>query len=109
MSEPSPYLYLTTIGWKSGEPHVIEIWFVEYGGCYYIVAEGRDKSHWVRNIAHQPAITFRVGGRTFRGLARAVDRAAEPTLADQVAALMNAKYEWSDGLIVELGPEGEIQ
>ncbi len=34
------FLYLTTIGRKSGKPHQIEIWFVEYQGCCYIVNEG---------------------------------------------------------------------
>ncbi|MHB8629667.1 MAG: hypothetical protein ACYDBJ_27590 [Aggregatilineales bacterium] len=29
MSEPSPFLYLTTTGWKSDQPREIEIRFVE--------------------------------------------------------------------------------
>ena len=105
MSEPGPFLYLTTIGWKSGQPHEIEIWFVALGARFYLMAEGFEQAHWVQNIRHQPAITFRVGERTFRGVGRVLDRAAEPILAGQVAAMMDAKYEWSDGLIVELTPD----
>ena len=105
MSEPNPFLYLTTTGWKSGQRHEIEIWFVELSGRYYLIAEGREQAHWVQNILRQPAVTFRVGGQHYRGAGRVIDPVAEPVLAGQVAALMDAKYEWSDGLIVELMPE----
>jgi deazaflavin-dependent oxidoreductase (nitroreductase family) len=105
MDSEEQYLYLTTTGWKTGDPHTIEIWFVAYDGRYYMVSEHRERSHWVRNIRHNPAVTFRVGTATFRGSGRAVDPAAEPDLAADVSALMDAKYDWSDGLIVELTPE----
>ena len=98
------YLYLTTIGWKSGQAHQIEIWYVFHAGRYYLVAETGERAHWVQNIKRYPAVTFRVGGEHFTGTARALDRAAEPELAAAVAALMDAKYDWSDGLIVELAP-----
>ena len=104
MAEPGPHLYLSTTGWKSGRPHETEIWFVELDGHYYIVAEAYERAHWVRNIRQQPAISFRVGGRAFNGIGRVSDRTAEPELAGKVAALMDAKYEWSNGLIVELTP-----
>ncbi len=95
------YLYLTTIGWKTAQPHEIEIWYVPHAEHYYLVAEQGQKTHWVQNIAHNPAITFRVDTMRFRGTGRIVDHTAEPELAAQVSALMDAKYEWSDGLIVE--------
>ena len=103
------FLYLTTTGHKSGKPHQIEIWYVEYDGRCYIVAEFGDKAHWVRNLRRSPAVTFRVGrsddgGQEQPGLGRVVDREAEPALAAAVSALMDAKYGWSDGLIVELAP-----
>ena len=100
-----PYLYVTTTGWKSGNPHTIEIWFVPYQGRYYIVSEHRERSHWVQNIRHNPAITVRVGVTETPGTGRAIDPAAEPELVAAVSALMDAKYDWSDGLIVELTPE----
>jgi deazaflavin-dependent oxidoreductase (nitroreductase family) len=104
-SVQSEYLYLTTTGWKSGKLHEIEIWYVSRGGRYYIVSEHRERSHWVQNIAHNPSVTFRVDGETFKGSGRAVDPAQEPELAAAAAALMDAKYDWSDGLIVELTPD----
>jgi deazaflavin-dependent oxidoreductase (nitroreductase family) len=98
------YLYLTTTGWKSGKAHQIEIWYVLHSGRYYLVAETGERAHWVQNIRRDPAISVRVGSLQFTGTGRSVDRAAEPELAAVVGALMDAKYDRSDGLIVELAP-----
>jgi deazaflavin-dependent oxidoreductase (nitroreductase family) len=108
-TDKEQFLYLTTQGWKSGKPRAIEIWYVEHAGRYYIVSEHRERSHWVQNIQHNPAVTFSVGTQInkstpTRGTGRVVDPAAEPQLAATVAALMDAKYEWSNGVIVELAP-----
>jgi deazaflavin-dependent oxidoreductase (nitroreductase family) len=105
LSDEPQFLYMTSTGWRSGNPHRIEIWFVEHEGRYYIVSEMRERSHWVQNVQRSPAITFEVGEQAFRGRGRVIDRAAEPELAAAVAAKMDAKYEWSDGLIVELAPD----
>jgi deazaflavin-dependent oxidoreductase (nitroreductase family) len=111
-AENAPYLYLTTTGRKSGLPREIEIWFVAHGGHYYLVAEHRERAQWVQNIQADPAITFRLADRergpAFAGKGRVVSRDAEPELAASVSALMDAKYDWSDGLIVELAPERAI-
>jgi len=104
MTADGQYLYLTTIGWKSGNPHEIEIWFVAHEGRYYLVSEKFERSHWVQNIQHQPSIVFRVGENTYNGVGRIVDAAAEPELARIISDLMGAKYNWSHGLIVELRP-----
>jgi deazaflavin-dependent oxidoreductase (nitroreductase family) len=106
MAEKEPeFLYVTTTGWKTGKPHEIEIWYVSYESAYYIVAEGREQAHWVQNIQHNPLISFRVGDKNFQGQGRVIDNAAEPALAAAVSAKMDEKYEWSDGLIVELRPD----
>jgi deazaflavin-dependent oxidoreductase (nitroreductase family) len=112
MSQPTepPYLYLTTIGRKTGRPHQIEIWFVEHAGSYYLMSETPEISDWVRNIQHNPAVVFSVGTRDdepISGTGRRVDHAAEPELASAVAVLMDAKYNWKDGQIVELKPGSE--
>ena len=44
------FLYLTTTGHRSGNPHEIEIWYVEHEGCYFLVSEKNESAHWVRNI-----------------------------------------------------------
>jgi deazaflavin-dependent oxidoreductase (nitroreductase family) len=107
MSTEPQYLYLTSVGWKTGHPHTIEIWFVAHQSRYYVVSELRERSHWVQNIQHNPEVTFRVDETTYQGTGRVVDAAAEPDLAAAIAARMDAKYDWSDGLIVELSPDQE--
>lgn len=102
-TEPA-YLYLTTTGRKTGKPHQIEIWFVAYQGCYYLVSERWERSDWVRNIQQDSAVSFRVGTQQFQGYGRLVDRAIEVELATAVSTLMETKYDWSDGLIVALTP-----
>jgi deazaflavin-dependent oxidoreductase (nitroreductase family) len=101
------FLYLTTTGRVSGEPRTIEIWFVESGGRYYVVAERREKARWVQNLQRDPAVLFRIGTRDDAS-APAPARARvlrEKDRVAQVASLMDAKYGWSDGLVVEIVPE----
>lgn len=93
------YLYLTTIGHKSGNPHEIEIWYVEHDGCYYLVSEHREKSHWVQNIRANPDITVRVGEINFNGTATIP---TDNEIITVVKMLMDEKYNWSDGLVVQL-------
>ena len=99
------FLYLTTIGWKSGRSHEIEIWYVPYENCYYLISEHEEESHWVKNIRHNSQISFWVQGQTYKGTGRPIDRTAEPELAAAIAELMQTKYNWSEGLIVELCSE----
>jgi deazaflavin-dependent oxidoreductase (nitroreductase family) len=101
---PERFLYLTTTGRVSGQPRTIEIWFVERTGRYYIIAERREAAQWVQNLERDPAVRFRVGARGEEGppvpaKARTV---REPDLIAAVSSLMNAKYGWSDGLVVEI-------
>ena len=95
------YLYLTTTGRVTGQPREIEIWFTEHGGHFYLVAE-REIANWVRNIQSQLQVKVRVGDAEFNAFARVVHKDREPQLALTVKALFDAKYGWSDGLIVEL-------
>jgi len=99
-----PFLYLTTTGWRSGLPREIEIWFTERAGHYYLIAEHRERAHWVRNLQAQSRVRARVGERQFDGTARLVNDASESELSRAVRALSDAKYGWSEGLIVEITP-----
>jgi deazaflavin-dependent oxidoreductase (nitroreductase family) len=99
------FLYLTTTGRQTGLPREIEIWFTEHGGNYYLIAEHRERAHWVRNLQAQPNVKVRLGDRRFDATARVVEDAGEPELAAAVKALSDAKYNWSDGLIVEIRPK----
>lgn len=118
MAEDTPsnelFMYIATTGWKSGRTHEIEIWFVEHDGCYYAVSEYPDKAHWVQNIRRQPQIKWLVGTRADReaagehlaqGTGRALDAADDAELIAAVSRLMDAKYNWSTGLIVQICPD----
>lgn len=107
------FLYLTTTGRKTGLPRQIEIWFVELRGRYYVVSEARELANWVKNLQQAPRVHFSIGTAeqteavmaTTPALGRVVKPEHAPALAGQICALMDAKYGWSDGLIVELVPE----
>jgi deazaflavin-dependent oxidoreductase (nitroreductase family) len=101
-SNQRQFLYLTTVGWKSGRQHQIEIWFVENEEKYYVISERRKHAHWVQNFIHDSKVSFSVGEKTFNGSARIIDKGNEPKLALEVSKLMAEKYKWSGGLIVEL-------
>jgi len=103
------FLYLTTEGWKTKAPHRIEIWYVRHDGRFYLVSQYREEAHWVQNIKSHPRISFEVDSDKYVGLGRIVDADDEPQLAKKVLELMNEKYQWSDGLIVELRPEPGVQ
>ena len=102
MNQLSQFLYLTTIGWKSGKQHKIEIWFVEHKERYYIMSELQKKADWVQNIMRNPRVLFTINDTIFKGTARIVEQDKEPELTAEVSKLMSTKYGWNGGLIVEL-------
>src|SRR5689334_17017300 len=104
MNEPVQYLYLTTSGRRTGQPREIEIWFIEHEQRFYLIAEHRERAQWVRNIQAQAAVRIRVGDRRLSATGRAIRDDDDPKLTAAVKALFDAKYGWSDGLVVELEP-----
>jgi deazaflavin-dependent oxidoreductase (nitroreductase family) len=99
------YLYLTTTGRRSGLPREIEIWFTEHRGRLYVIAEHRERAQWVRNILADPHVRVRVGDRVLAGVARTVSNDREAELVRAVKQLSDAKYGWSDGLVVEIAAQ----
>jgi len=100
----SQFLYLITIGWRTGRQHRIEIWYVTHNEKYYIMSERGINAHWVRNINHNSRISFSVNSLNYEGEARIINSMKESQLAAQISENMNAKYHWNEGLIVELVP-----
>lgn len=98
------YLYLTTVGRRTGLAHEIEIWFTRRDGRYYVIAEYAT-SHWVQNLSANAQVTVRLGGERFSATARILDGDAEPELHAAVRQLSKEKYGWGDGLVVELRPQ----
>jgi len=85
-----PFGYLTTTGRNSGEPREIEIWFALKDEVAYLMARGRDRAHWVRNLLAEPTVALRIATETAQSRARVV-RAGTPE--DVLARrLLLAKY-----------------
>jgi deazaflavin-dependent oxidoreductase (nitroreductase family) len=99
-----PYLYLTTIGRRTGLPREIEIWFVTRGGSFYVFAEGFHRAQWVKNIARNPWVQVRVGDQTLEAAAQALDETRDAEEWRTAQDLARHKYGWGDGLPVRITP-----
>ncbi len=84
------FCYVTTVGRVTGRPHTIEIWYSSRGSTVYLLAGGRERSDWVRNIARHPQVRLRVADRILSGRGRRVADRHEDRLA---RALVYAKYQ----------------
>ena len=78
------FCYLTTIGRISGRSHTIEIWFAIHEQTLYMLSGGRDKSDWVKNALHTPAVQAKISSTIFSGTARLVTNPEEDTLARKI-------------------------
>ena len=65
------YIYLTTIGRRTGNPHTVELWFADTGGKIYLSHEGK-YTDWMRNIIKDDHVAFRIRDIMFKGIARIV-------------------------------------
>jgi deazaflavin-dependent oxidoreductase (nitroreductase family) len=95
------FCYVRTTGRVTGRPHEIEIWFAAQGDTIYILAGGRERSDWVKNIKKSPRVPVRIAGETFDGVARII---APHTGEDALARrLLLAKYAARDSDLDEWG------
>jgi deazaflavin-dependent oxidoreductase (nitroreductase family) len=95
------FLYLTTIGRRTGRPHRIEIWFAVHHGRLYLMSGGRDRSDWVRNLMRNPRVAVKLANEIHSGMARGVQPAsAEDRLARD---LLVAKYADGEDDLEEWG------
>jgi deazaflavin-dependent oxidoreductase (nitroreductase family) len=86
---PAPFsdafCYITTTGRVTGRPHEIEIWFAMRGATIYMLAGGRERADWVRNIVADPNVNVRIGEKFFAGTGRLISPTAdEDRLARQL-------------------------
>ncbi len=88
--EAEAFCYLTTTGRVSGLPRMIEIWFALDGTTLYLLAGGRDRAQWVRNLRRDPRVTVRLRGRDLTGRARIV--APDEEADDRARRLLVTKY-----------------
>ena len=103
--EATQVLYLTTLGRVSGLPRTIEIWFVAYQGCMYLLAEHGHQANWVKNINADPHVHIRIAGQEMDARARVLDPIIDLDLSRTVQNLARQKYGWGEGLPVQLTPE----
>ena len=75
------FCYLTTTGRVSGRSHTIEIWFALNGQTLYMLSGGRDKSDWVKNALHTPAVQVKINNTILSGQARLVNNSEEDAVA----------------------------
>ena|SRR5918999_1272303 len=88
------FCYVTTRGRVTDRAHTIEIWFALRGGTIYVLAGGRERADWVRNIMRHPEVTVRISDRVFDGRGRIVTDDGEDRLARE---LVVDKYQPSYG------------
>jgi deazaflavin-dependent oxidoreductase (nitroreductase family) len=90
------FCHLTTTGRRSGRPRRIEIWFAaDDGETIYLLAGGRERAGWVRNLRASPAVTVEIGEGRFSGTARVVEGETEDATARR---LVYEKYRDDDDL-----------
>jgi deazaflavin-dependent oxidoreductase (nitroreductase family) len=80
--------YLTTSGRVTGRAHEFEIWFAAEptGRTLYLLAGGRERADWVRNLRAQPAAQVRIGATTYAGHAAIIEGSADEQLARELLA-----------------------
>jgi len=65
-------IHLTTLGRKTGKPHMVELWFAARRGRVYLSHEG-EETDWMKNIRKNGGVSFEIGGRNFTGTARLLE------------------------------------
>ncbi|MGZ6978995.1 MAG: nitroreductase family deazaflavin-dependent oxidoreductase, partial [Acidimicrobiia bacterium] len=102
-----------TTGRRTGQPHTIEIWFAVDRGVVYLMAGGRERSDWVRNLVAHPKARLQIGEHDWDADARLVDPGTEedgrvrPLLRDKYANASDDLLDWArDALPVALEVTG---
>lgn len=90
------FCYLTTVGRVTGKRHVIEIWFALDGRTLYMLAGGRYRADWVKNLQRDPRVMVRITDRVYVGHGRVIDEASDEAI--RARTLVGPKYgEWQIG------------
>lgn len=89
---------LVTTGRRSGELREIRIWFAGVGDRLYLLAQDRDRAHWVRNVLAAPRAAVVIGQRRFQGRAIVLrpddpdDHAARAAFAEKYGTKYLARF-----------------
>jgi deazaflavin-dependent oxidoreductase (nitroreductase family) len=110
--------HLVTTGRVTGTPHQIEIWFAAdpaAGDVLYLLAGGRDRADWVRNIRRDGRVSVIIRDRRYHGTARILtpgdetDRRAREVVATKYQGWRSGQpfSQWArDSLAVSITLEG---
>jgi len=63
------------------------------------------RAHWICNIERNPRVKVRIGNQRFEATARVLDERKDADRYSAVRDLMRGKYQWGDGLPVEITPD----
>ena len=72
-SHKAPTLLLTTMGRRTGKPHVAPLYFAEDGGGYIVIASkgGSDRDpQWYLNLVAHPEVEVQIRDKRFQATAR---------------------------------------
>jgi deazaflavin-dependent oxidoreductase (nitroreductase family) len=90
-SRKHPVILLTTLGVRSGLPHVTPLNFTRDGDRLAVIAsKGGSATHpdWYHNLLANPEVTIEHGEETFQARARTADEPERTRLFDQQARAM---------------------
>ena len=62
------FVYLTTIGRKTGKTHNVQLWFAFAGGRIFLSHEGK-YTDWMKNLMRDRRVRARIGGLTLEAQA----------------------------------------
>jgi deazaflavin-dependent oxidoreductase (nitroreductase family) len=83
---------LITTGRSTGQPRRIVIWFAAIGDRVFMLAGGREQTHWVRNIEANPVVQVEIRKRRFEGRGRIVEGTdVDPVARDAIAGKYGTK------------------
>ncbi|MGI0091422.1 MAG: nitroreductase family deazaflavin-dependent oxidoreductase [Nitrososphaerales archaeon] len=69
------YIRLSTLGRKSGKPHIVELWFALADGKVYLSHEGKH-TDWIKNVVKNERVDAKIGSVKFDALAKIVKEGA---------------------------------
>jgi deazaflavin-dependent oxidoreductase (nitroreductase family) len=94
------YVYVTTTGRRSGQPHEVELWFLARGNTLYCLNSGDGRraagmADWILNLRELPRARVRLGADTFDATARFPEPGSSEDI--EVRPVTFAKYQPTTG------------
>ena len=101
-------LDLITTGRRSHRQRSVELWFITRLNRFYVMAEHRHQTGWVKNLKQQPEASVALADYQVPVQAWILDKERDSREWRSVAQLFQEKYGWGDGLPVALEPSASL-